>query len=154
MRCVTLLAWLMCSCAVPVPVDVVGDGEQGVVLACNVLAATVDACHRATDDEAWVALCDELGGDFASLAGDSLDSEQRIVVPLAPGMLLLGIVVSSEEGVDVITVDVTGGDVHSTGPASSGCLLRVDRRMCQIAIVLRDPEQATERTLAVYSGLD
>lgn len=156
MRCVALLAWLLCSCAIPVavPVEVVGDGERGVVLASGVHAGGLTDCQRATDDDQWAELCGGLGGAFRAMAAENLDFEQRVVVPLAAGMQLIGIVVSSEEGVDVITLDVVGGDVHSTEPATSACLLRLDRRTCQIAIILRDPEQGAERTLAVYSGLD
>ena len=58
-----------------------------------------------------------------------------------------------EEGVDVITLDVAGGSVHSTAPAKQACFLHAAPRECQIAIVLRDQERGEERTVAVFPGL-
>jgi hypothetical protein len=151
-----VLTLLVCSCATPVPlslpIDVVGDGEHGVVLLQTILVANPDtACRRATDGDEWWRLRVQMGWEVSSLAADYVDFavEQLVVVPLPIGSQLLGTVVSSEEGVDVVTLDIQRCDQR----IPQACLMRLSRRTCQIAIILRDQEAGEERTLAVYSGL-
>lgn len=150
------LVLLVCSCTMPsplsVPVDVVGDGEHGVLLHHAIVSAKQGSgCRRATDDDEWHALRRELGHEFASRVASDGDftTGQFVAVRLPGEAQLVGIVVSSEEGVDVLTLDIKPGDQTT----SQACLLRLSRRRCQIAIILRDQNRGEERTLAVYSGL-
>tara|TARA_R110002096_G_scaffold51632_13_gene134943 strand:- start:587 stop:1060 length:474 start_codon:yes stop_codon:yes gene_type:complete len=157
MRTRTLLVALFlgaCStpAALPVPIAVVGDGEHGVLLAHEVLAHhDVGAvCGRATDLEQWQQLCRSFAKTLAKRAQHEpdFDDEQVVMVPLPPLAALTGIVVSSEEGVDVLTLDVALQDVPRTA-----CLLRMSRRACQMAVILRDQQSGLESTVAVFSGL-
>lgn len=154
MRCVALFCGLLASCAAPdvpsfVPIEVVGDGERIVGLWEFGEVDDLTRCLRAADDEEWRQLCATAGMRMPDVA---LGWAQRILVPMPGAMDLRGIVISSEEGVDVITLDVTGGSVHSTAPARHACLLHVASRECQIAVVLRDQERGEERTVAVFPG--
>lgn len=152
----SVLIVLVGSCAGPVPsslpVAVVGDGEHGVVLHQAILSAKpAIRCARATDDDEWLQLRRQMGWQVASPAADYADFavEQLVAVPLPAGWQLLGTVVSSEEGVDVVTLDIQPCERRN----SQVCLMRLGRRSCQIAIILRDQEAGEERTLAVYPGL-
>lgn len=143
-----------CAASAPssVPVEVVGDGEHGVLRQHAVVPTRAfPVCMRATDDDEWSAVEQELGAGVlpAAIAGRDFAIEQIVAVPLSGEVQLLGIVVSSEEGVDVLTLDV--GRAQPRGPRA--CLLHLGRRTCQVAIILRDQERGMERTLAVYPGL-
>lgn len=167
-----LVALLVGACATPVPVPesgpvpkpgsgallvpctIVGDGEHGVLLGNQVvtcLGAAVSA--RAADADQWSSLCRQFGGELAAMAHDAIDfaNEQRVLVALPASAALIGIVVSSEEGVDVLTLDV---DQAATGDQRSrACLLRLSRRSCQMALVVRDQRLGEEHTVAVLPGL-
>ena len=158
---ILVVAWLFGACsasaALVVPVTIVGDGESDVLLAHEIcpasngaLARSAEACKRASEVEHWAELSDLMGGALAARSPDEMGFEDRqfVAVALPTCAALVGIVVSSEEGVDVITLDVTAGDVPG-----SVCLLQMSRRMCQMAIILRDQQLGKEHTVAVYSGL-
>lgn len=167
-----LLLWLLLfsACQAPrppqlaVPVTVVGDGEDGVLLSATVVPcrSNVGACERAANAYEWRALrarfafTSEESPSVVDLSTVDLFLEQVVVASLPEGAGLTGIVVSSEEGVDVVTLDVV--NPHSSqaeGVAESGtcCFLRIARRPCQLAVILRDQEHGLERTLAVFPGL-
>ena len=157
-----LLGACSASAALVVPVAVVGDGEVGVLLVHEVLPASGGAptsgaptsgaamCRRATEVEHWAELCELVGGALAPRGelNPGFDGQQFVAVSLPPGTGLTGIVVSSEEGVDVITLDVEAGDVPG-----AVCLLQLSRRPCQLAIIVRDQQLGQEHTVAVFSGL-
>lgn len=157
-----LLGACSASAALVVPVAVVGDGEVGVLLVHEVLPASGGAptsgaptsgaamCRRATEVEHWAELCELFGGALAPRGelNPGFDGQQFVAVSLPPGTGLTGIVVSSEEGVDVITLDVEAGDVPG-----AVCLLQLSRRPCQLAIIVRDQQLGQEHTVAVFSGL-
>jgi hypothetical protein len=157
-----LLGACSASAALVVPVIVVGDGEVGVLLVHEVLPASGGAptsgaptsgaamCRRATEVEHWAELCELFGGALAPRGelNPGFDGQQFVAVSLPPGTGLTGIVVSSEEGVDVITLDVEAGDVPG-----AVCLLQLSRRPCQLAIIVRDQQLGQEHTVAVFSGL-
>ena len=159
---ILLLGACSASAALVVPVAVVGDGEVGVLLVHEVLPVSGGAltrgaptsgeamCRRATEVEHWPQLCELFGGALATRGefNPGFDDQQFVAVSLPPGTGLTGIVVSSEEGVDVITLDVEAGDVPG-----AVCLLQLSRRPCQVAIILRDQQLGQERTVAVFSGL-
>ena len=71
-------------------------------------------------------------------------------VPVAGGMRCRGVVVSSEEGVDVVTIDVEG-EVAMARSAPRVALLQLKRRPNQVAVVVRDEAQGAERTVLIYS---
>ena len=140
-----------------VPVTIVGDGELDVLLAHEIypasdgaLASSAETCKRASASEHWAEVSDLIGGALAARSPLEMGFEDRqyVAVALPASAELVGIVVSSEEGVDVITLDVTSGDVPG-----SVCLLQMSRRMCQMAIILRDQQLGKEHTVAVFSGL-
>lgn len=140
-----------------VPVTIVGDGELDVLLAHEIypasdgaLASSAETCKRASASEHWAEVSDLIGGALAARSPLEMGFEDRqyVAVALPASAELVGIVVSSEEGVDVITLDVTSGDVPG-----SVCLLQMSRRMCQMAIILRDQQMGKEHTVAVFSGL-
>jgi hypothetical protein len=111
------------------------------------------AAARATDAAQWSSVCQQFGGELAAMASGVIDfaKEQRVLVALPASAALVGIVVSSEEGVDVLTLDV---DQQGTGhQRSRACLLRLSRRSCQMALVVRDQRLGEERTVAVLPGL-
>jgi hypothetical protein len=157
-----LLGACSASAALVVPVIVVGDGEVGVLLVHEVLPASggvptsgaptsgAAMCRRATEVEHWAELCELFGGALAPRGelNPGFDGQQFVAVSLPPGTGLTGIVVSSEEGVDVITLDVEAGDVPG-----AVCLLQLSRRPCQLAIIVRDQQLGQEHTVAVFSGL-
>lgn len=157
-----LLGACSASAALVVPVAIVGDGEVGVLLVHEVLPASGGAptsgaptsgaamCRRATEVEHWAELCELFGGALAPRGelNPGFDGQQFVAVSLPPGTGLTGIVVSSEEGVDVITLDVEAGDVPG-----AVCLLQLSRRPCQLAIIVRDQQLGQEHTVAVFSGL-
>ena len=153
--CLALWMLLVGSCASPspvaVPVTVMGDGEDGVVLGHAVhLGSSVDGLRYAGQGSDWPAFRRAGRGDYASVLVEEPDFqlEQWVAVPVPGGERVTGIVVQSEEGVDVVTIDIEAG-----GAAPSGvCLLRLSRRKCQIAIVLRDQGRGREQTLTVLSG--
>ena len=94
-------------------------------------------------------MCEAIGGALVDRAGDEprFDDQQFVAVPVPRGKALVGIVVSSEEGVDVITLDFAARDVSATV-----CLLRLSHRSCQMAIIVRDQQVGAEGTVAVFSG--
>lgn len=157
---------LLGACSAPaalvVPVAVVGDGESDVLLAHEVLPASGGAltrgalasgkamCRRASEVEHWAELCEMFGSVLATRSelNPGFDDQQFVAVSLPSGAELTGIVVSSEEGVDVITLDVEAG-----GVSGALCLLQLSRRSCQIAIIVRDQQLGRERTVAVFPGL-
>lgn len=154
--CQALLVLVVVACApsslTPARVRVVGDGEHGVLLSHDLYVGDGGVEYRrATDDDEWQVVCGELLRDGAALPAHEhdFDAEQVAVVPLPRGARLGGIVVSSEEGVDVLTLDLDAGDL----PGAQVCLLRLSRRMCQIAIILRDQARGEERLVGVLSGL-
>ncbi|MFT7534133.1 MAG: hypothetical protein ACI85K_000078 [Hyphomicrobiaceae bacterium] len=150
------MALLLGACSAPtqlfVPVAVVGDGEADVLLAHEVLPAFTGEsfCWRASEPEHWAPLCHAFGDAMAARVepAPSFDDQQFVGLSLPPGMGLTGIVISSEEGVDVITLDIAAGDSPGVG-----CLLQMSRRTCQMAIIVRDQQLGEERTAAVLSGL-
>ena len=163
-----LLALLAAACAAPsstriwsaTAARVVGDGEPGVVLgwrACHV-AAPLAAPLRVADAAGWRSMCAALAGELAPLAeqpSSPFDAAYVVVIPLALGRQCRGVVVSSEEGVDVVTVDVVTGDAAEGASGAprrpSVALLRLGRRPNQVAVVLRDEVQGRERTAWIYS---
>lgn len=108
-------------------------------------------------------MCAALAGELAPLAerpSSPFDAAYVVVIPLALGSQCRGVVVSSEEGVDVVTVDVVTVDVVTDDAAEgasgaprrpSVALLRLGRRPNQVAVVLRDEVQGRERTAWIYS---
>ncbi|MFT4512520.1 MAG: hypothetical protein ACI89X_003620 [Planctomycetota bacterium] len=150
------IALLFGACHVPaalaVPVDVVADGEFGVVIAHEVLdhSSVGEVCQRAASYRQWLELCESYDDTLAKRdpREPNFNDEQLVMVSLPPMTVLTGIVVSSEEGVDVITLDV-----GLRGVSRTACLLRMSRRSCQMAIVVRDQQGGAERTVAVFSGL-
>lgn len=150
------MALLLGACRAPaalfVPVAVVGDGEADVLLAHEILplASGEAFCCRASEADHWAPLCDAFGDAMAMRAEPvpGFDDQQFVALSLPPGSGLTGIVISSEEGVDVITLDLEVGDSPRVG-----CLLQMSRRTCQMAIVVRDQQLGEERTVAVFSGL-
>lgn len=151
--CALALLVMTCACAgAPsggVPVAVVGDGEHGVLLAHEVLVgvAADSACRRAVDDEQFDSLQRSVAQVRAGQRPD-FDEVQVVFAPLGAGVRLTGIVVSSEEGVDVVTLDVEPAD-----GAAQACLMRLARRECQMAIIVRNQPTGQERTEAVFAGL-
>ena len=92
---------------------VVGDGRDDCLLEvrrCRGVAAHA-ACGLARDAESWGALRAAFGGEVAVLGPDYVvfAGEQVVVVPLGAGRAPAGVVVSSEEGVDVLTIDAVAG---------------------------------------------
>jgi hypothetical protein len=138
------------------PLRVVGDGEHGVIIGQHVLAVPFDsvACVRATEVEQWQSLRSQFGGGFTQLPEDYVDfGEQHVMaIRLPRGAVPIEIVVSSEEGVDVVTVDIELRD-HADEMSLMACLFRMERRSCQTAVVIRDLLNGSERTIAVFSGL-
>ena len=138
------------------PLRVVGDGEHGVIIGQRVLEVPSDsvACVRATDAEQWQSLRSQFGGGFMQLSEDYADfGEQHVMALRLPhGAVPIEIVVSSEEGVDVVTVDIALRD-HADQVSSMACLFHMERRSCQTAVVMRDLLKGNERTIAVFSGL-
>lgn len=137
------------------PIRVVGDGEPGVVLSCSdhVAAQRLQQPLRVLDVAAWRALCLACRGHLTSSADApiaSFEDDYVVAVPLGVGLCSRQVVVSSEEGVDVVTVDVQ--DSADRAPARNGVtILLLRRRPNQLAVVVRDQERGTERTAAVYS---
>jgi len=144
-----LLLLTGCSSALPAPpVRVVGDGVEGLIRACEVasVAQALDEVFLAASEREWRQLRAAVGAPLPALAEFSV--ERVVALPL-PGDVALGHVeVSSEEGVDVVTADVAPAAAPASAPRL--VLLRVLRRPCQLAVVLRDDVRGAERTLAVY----
>jgi hypothetical protein len=162
MRMRTLsMALLLGACSAPtqlfVPVAVVGDGEADVLLAHEVLPAITGESFfwRASEPEHWAPLCHAFGDAMAARVepAPSFDDQQFVGLSLPPGVGLTGIVISSEEGVDVITLDVITLDIAAGDSPGLGCLLQMSRRTCQMAIIVRAQQLGEERTVAVLSGL-
>lgn len=135
-----------------VPVRVVGDGRDDGLLEvrrCRGVAARA-ACGLARDAESWRDLRAAFGGEVAELGPDYVvfAGEQVVVVPLGAGRAPGGVVVSSEEGVDVLTIDAVAG-----APGQCEALvLHVEPFAAQVAIVRRDRVDGSERTLLVFSS--
>ena len=149
-----LLAVLSASCSVPPtapPVRVVREGQPGLVLACSVVDVGLELSEArcATADREWRALCERVDGlQGAAPASVDFFSERLVVVPVPTGVDMQQVEVSSEEGVDVVTLDVAPAEDAPVRPRVA--LLRLQRRSCQLAVVLRDDVRGAERTLAVY----
>lgn len=130
----------------------VGDGERGVVRSHEELwPAHVPAKpRRIVDRSEWRAICQHFGGALQGREEPGLDwyDEYLVVVPIALGVKPCGLVVSSEEGVDVVTIDVA----HRPGPEPVACisLLRLQHREHQLAVVVRNEQLGEERTVAVF----
>ena len=73
-----------------------------------------------------------------------------VAVPLGTGLRSKQVVVSSEEGVDVVTVDVEDR-AEQAAERSGVAILLLGRRPNQLAVVVRDQQRGRERTAAVYS---
>ena len=143
--------------AIPeLPISVVGDGEHGVMLGQQVFEVPLApvACLRATGVDQWQSLRRQLGGGLMQLPEEYADfGEQHLIaIRLPSGAVPIEVVISSEEGVDVVTVDIAlrgqPGEV-----SASACLFRMAPRSCQTAVVMRDLLSGQERTVAVFSGL-
>lgn len=134
----------------PLPIVVVGDGEAGVVRA-HALATSSSplAAPLYVTSEAGLRELSRALGEAAPAAG-SLDfyDERLVAVPLDPSTAPRAVEVSSEEGVDVVILDVEPAPARPRSAAVS--LLTVARRPCQLAVVLRDQVRGLERTVAVY----
>jgi len=136
------------------PIRVIGDGERGVLLACRDadVSRPLDGPLRIESGREWQALRSEFVAGterrdelpFADFRGGYV-----VALPLDPGLRSVGVVVSSEEGVDVVTVDVERRQPDRQ--ASRVCLLRLSRRPNQLAVVVRDQQVNAERTVAIYS---
>lgn len=153
MRCYALAA-VLAGCAAPPPsppVRVLGEGHAGLVRACSVVdvARPLDGPRRVSSAAEWRALRGAAGGSGLARPApfEPLD-EALVVVPLSPALALRGVEVSTEEGVDVVTVDVE--PAAAAGRAARVGLLRIGRRPCQLAVVVRDQARGAERTVAVY----
>ena len=151
---VSSLAVVLIGCSVqpdPQPVRVDGEGVRGLVRTCEVVevARPLGEIRYAASVREWRELRESVGGldAFRAPAGDFL-AERLIAVPLTRGIALSHVEVSSEEGVDVVTVDVA--PVAQAATAERAALLFVARRPCQLAVVLRDDVRGAEQTLAVY----
>ena len=156
------LTFLIASCGLPSesaapswrPIRVIGEGERGVLLACRDVEVSrpLDGPLRIESGDEWQALRsvfvarterrDEL--PFTDFRGGYV-----FALPLDPGLSSVGVVVSSEEGVDVVTVDVERRQHRRQ--VSRMCLLRLSRRPNQLAVVFRDQQVHAERTVAIYS---
>ena len=141
-----------------VPIAVVGDGEDGVVLQHQVVAvaAGAPAVDRATEAGQWAELRRQIGGGLLASNWPSnwpidWSQQQMLLVVLPAAKELTGIVVSSEEGVDVITLDVAAV-VSAKATAATACVLRLGRRPCQLAVVVRDQQAGDEQTVAMFAG--
>ena len=149
-----LLAVLSASCSVSrgaPPVRVVREGQPGLVLACSLVEVdrALAEARCATAAREWRALCERAGGlQDAAPASVDFFSERLVVVPVPFDVDMQQVEVSSEEGVDVVTVDVAPAE--RSAPRPRVALLRLQRRSCQLAVVLRDDVRGAERTLAVY----
>lgn len=134
------------------PIRVVGDGEHGVVVSHEELwpAHPPKAPRRVVDRSEWRAICQHHGGALEGREEPGLDwyDEYYVVVPIELGVWPVAIEVSSEEGVDVVTVDVG----HRPGPEPVACisLLRLRHRDHQLAVVVRNERLGEERTVAIY----
>lgn len=137
------------------PVRIVGEGERGVVLSCSdqVTARRLQEPVRVEDVAGWRALCAACAGGLARAADAPITSfkdDYVVAVPLSAGVGSRQVVVSSEEGVDVVTVDVEAR-VEQTAGRAGVALLLLGRRPNQLAVVVRDQQRGTERTAAIYS---
>lgn len=154
MRALVLALVLSCCCWSPpaLPIRVVGDGEHGVVLAHAQVSAIepLAGVVRVTSAAELRELSRALGAPPAAVAGLDFYEECLVAVPLDAAVAPRAIEVSSEEGVDVVILDVEPRS--PPGQAASVSLLRIARRPCQLAVVMRDQVQGRERTLAVYPG--
>lgn len=134
------------------PVRVVGDGEAGVVVSHQEVwsAHALASPRKVTDASEWRAVCQHYGGALAGWQEPGLQwyDEYLVVVPIGPGVAPIAVEVSSEEGVDVVTIDVA----HRPGPDPAACvsLLRLRHRQQQLAVVVRHEGLGEERTVAVY----
>lgn len=158
-----LLGLFAAACAAPSPeiaprdvgIRVVGDGQAGVVLGCRerLVGAPLDRPQRIADAAGWRVLCASVAGELASAGArspTSFDATYLVAVPVAGGMRCRGVVVSSEEGVDVVTIDVES-EIAMARPAPRVALLQLKRRPNQVAVVVRDEAQGAERTVLIYS---
>ncbi|MFK7741035.1 MAG: hypothetical protein AB8H80_12005 [Planctomycetota bacterium] len=152
-----------------IAIEVVGDGRSDCVLGLEEHSLATwpadgeHACRRAADAAGWHSVRLSYGGAVAALPDDHLSFgvEQAIVVALTAAQQLRRIVVSSEEGVDVVLLDVvpavdertTKGAIPglSRQGAGTALLLRVDAFAPQLAIVLRDRARGEERSLAFFA---
>ncbi|MEC8253189.1 MAG: hypothetical protein VX044_08260 [Planctomycetota bacterium] len=158
-----LLGLVTAACAAPSPevsprdvgIRVVGDGQAGVVLECRerLVGAPLDRPQRVADAAGWRALCASVAGEMAPAGARppvSFEATYLVAVPIAGGMRCRGVVVSSEEGVDVVTIDVER-QVAMARRAPRVAMLQLKRRPNQVAVVVRDEAQGAERTVLIYS---
>ena len=136
----------------PIRIAVVGDGVADVVRACTAvsLRAVPPVAERFVDDDSFGAGSERYAGDLAGHAAPDWFEDCLVLVPLRSAERATGLVVSSEEGVDVVTIDVAAR--KEPAPAAPAILLRVARRSCQLAIVVRDFAAGTERTVGIFDG--
>lgn len=160
----SIALWGACARSFPVwsperlsstPIRVVGDGESGVALSCShhVAAVMLQQPVRVDNVAEWRVMCETCAGGLARAAEApiaSFDDDYVVAVPLGAGLSPRQVVVSSEEGVDVVTVDVEDGAAQATKEFGVAILL-LGRRPNQLAVVVRDQERGTERTAAIYS---
>lgn len=106
--------------------------------------------RRIVDRSEWRAICQHYGGALRGREEPDLDwyDECLVIVPIELGVHPVGVVVSSEEGVDVVTIDVD----ERRGPEPVACLsvLRIRHREHQLAVVVRNERLGGERTVAVF----
>jgi len=149
------LALLLVACSSPkpsFPIRVVGDGEHGVVREHEELwpAHVPPEPRRIVDRSEWRAICQHYGGVLRGREEPGLDwyDEFFVVVPIELGVAPVALEVSSEEGVDVVTIDVD----RRPGPEPVACisLLRLTHREHQLAVVVRNERLGEERTVAVF----
>ena len=138
----------------PVAIRVVGEGADDLV-AAHARVGVARAPERALwigAPEPWRAARERLGGELseADLAPRDWYDEVLVVVPLPAGSLPSAVVVGTEEGVDVVTVDVAAAAAQASPDARSVSLLRVRRSGRQLAAVVRDQQRGSEQTVGVF----
>jgi hypothetical protein len=152
------LSWplLLAACApispLQAPVRVVGEGAPDLVVehVCVGVERAPERALRVVEVEEWRALTARLGGALArtQVVEADLYDALLVVVPLPEGRRPAAVVVGTEEGVDVVTVDVKASAVPKGAPAVS--LLRLRRAGRQLAVVVRDEARGAEQTLGVF----
>ena len=161
---VMIALWAACGRSVPmwspermsrIPLRIFGDGERGVVLSCSdhVIVRPLQEPTRVVDVAEWRAMCAACAGGLSRAADEpitSFEDDYVVAVPLGTGLRCKQVVVSSEEGVDVVTVDVEDR-AEQAAERSGVAILLLGRRPNQLAVVVRDQQRGRERTAAVYS---
>ncbi len=136
----------------PVAIRVVGEGAGDLVAAhaCLGVARAPERALWIGAPENWRAARERLGGELSEAELAPLDwyDEVLVVIPLPAGSLPSAVVVGTEEGVDVVTVDVAA--VPASSGARSVSLLRIRRSGRQLAAVVRDQQRGSEQTVGVF----